>query len=201
MRRHLADRREDRGPKRPQIRELDLLRSTDGRGGGPRRRGFLRSNSRSPRGPASRSTRRRWPFPATACRCRRKTTPSSSFSGCLARRPAAIDAQRAQLAKRRSVLDAVLEDARSLAAGLGAGRSHEARRVSALGPRRRTADPSGSTRGSTFPSPSLEKGQAAPFERDVSKTDPGDYWRTMFDLIVLALAHRPDAGGDVHERQ
>ena len=37
------------------------------------------------------------------------------------------------------------------------------------------------------PSPSVDKNLAAPFQRDVSKAKAGEYWRTMFDLIVLAL--------------
>ena len=32
-----------------------------------------------------------------------------------------------------------------------------------------------------------EGGRQAPFQRDVSKAQAGEYWRTMFDLIVLAL--------------
>jgi hypothetical protein len=37
------------------------------------------------------------------------------------------------------------------------------------------------------PKPALDKAVAAPFQRDVSKAQAGEYWRTMFDLIVLAL--------------
>jgi hypothetical protein len=37
------------------------------------------------------------------------------------------------------------------------------------------------------PKPAVEKNLAAPFQRDVPKAKAGEYWRTMFDLIVLAL--------------
>ena len=37
------------------------------------------------------------------------------------------------------------------------------------------------------PKPKVDKALAAPFQRDVSKAQAGEYWRTMFDLIVLAL--------------
>ena len=37
------------------------------------------------------------------------------------------------------------------------------------------------------PKPKVDPAAAAPFQRDVSKAQAGEYWRTMFDLIVLAL--------------
>jgi len=37
------------------------------------------------------------------------------------------------------------------------------------------------------PKPTVAKDLAAPFQRDVPKAKAGEYWRTMFDLIVLAL--------------
>ena len=97
-----------------------------------------------------------------------------------------VNAQRAQLSKRRSVLDAVLADARSLRLDLGqVDRTkldeylHSVRDVEQRAGRLDS--------WLNIPKPVLAKGQATPFERDVPKTDPGDYWRTMFDLIVLAL--------------
>jgi hypothetical protein len=97
-----------------------------------------------------------------------------------------VEAQRADLTKRRSVLDAVLDDARSLRNDLGkVDRTkldeylHSVRDVEQRTERLDS--------WLNVPKPVLAKGQAAPFERDVSKTDPGDYYRTMFDLIVLAL--------------
>ncbi|MGC3967965.1 MAG: DUF1552 domain-containing protein [Pirellulales bacterium] len=37
------------------------------------------------------------------------------------------------------------------------------------------------------PKPKLDPHTAEPFQRDVPKAQAGEYWRTMFDLIVLAL--------------
>lgn len=97
-----------------------------------------------------------------------------------------IAAQRARLAKRRSVLDAVLEDARSLRLELPKNDRtkldeylHSVRDVEQ---RTERLDLWLNT-----PKPVIEKSQTAYFERAVSKTRPGEYWRTMFDLIVLAL--------------
>ncbi len=98
----------------------------------------------------------------------------------------AIEVQRANLAKRRSVLDAVLEDAKSLRLTLPpSDRSkldeylHSVRDVEQ---RIERLDA-----WLNVPKPTIENSQANYFQRDVSKGQPGDYWQTMFDLIVLAL--------------
>ncbi|MCE9606171.1 MAG: DUF1552 domain-containing protein [Planctomycetia bacterium] len=97
-----------------------------------------------------------------------------------------VEAQRAQLTKRRSVLDAVLEDAKSLRLGLGqVDRSkldeylHSVRDVEQRIERLDS--------WLNVPKPVLKRNDSEPFQRDVSKAQAGDYWRTMFDLIVLAL--------------
>jgi Protein of unknown function (DUF1552) len=97
-----------------------------------------------------------------------------------------IEAQRAQLTKRRSVLDAVLEDAKSLRLDLGrADRTkldeylHSVRDVEQRAERLDS--------WLNVPKPVLETSLSEPFQRDVTKAQAGDYWRTMFDLIVLAL--------------
>jgi hypothetical protein len=97
-----------------------------------------------------------------------------------------IAAQRTRLAKRRSVLDAVLDDATSLRVALGKDdRSkldeylHSVRDVEQ---RTERLDA-----WLNVPKPVVDKKLAAPFQRDVSKDKAGEYWRTMFDLIVLAL--------------
>jgi hypothetical protein len=97
-----------------------------------------------------------------------------------------VAAQRANLTKRRSVLDAVLEDARSLKLDLGKDDRtkldeylHSVRDVEQRAARLDS--------WLDVPRPVVANKDAAPFQRDVSKTQAGDYWRTMFDLIVLAL--------------
>jgi len=97
-----------------------------------------------------------------------------------------INAQRARLAKRRSVLDAVLEDAKSLRRNLGKDDRTKLdeylNSVSDVEKRTERLDS-----WLDVPKPVVENSQAAPFQRDVSKAQAGEYWRTMFDLIVLAL--------------
>ncbi len=97
-----------------------------------------------------------------------------------------IAAQRARLDKRRSVLDAVLNEARSLRLQLGRDDRtkldeylHSVRDVEQRTERLNT--------WLDVPKPTVAAKLAAPFQRDVSKSQAGEYWRTMFDLIVLAL--------------
>ncbi|MDB5309148.1 MAG: hypothetical protein JWO38_3350 [Gemmataceae bacterium] len=95
-------------------------------------------------------------------------------------------AQRARLEKRRSVLDAVHDDAKSLRRELGTDDRtkldeylHSVRDVEQRAARLES--------WLNVPKPAVEQKLAAPFQRDVSKAQAGEYWRTMFDLIVLAL--------------
>jgi len=97
-----------------------------------------------------------------------------------------IAAQRARLTKRRSVLDAVHEEATSLRLELGKDDRtkldeylHSVRDVEQRAARLDS--------WLDVPKPALDKNLAVPFQRDVSRTQAGEYWRTMFDLIVLAL--------------
>jgi hypothetical protein len=95
-------------------------------------------------------------------------------------------AQRARLAKRRSVLDAVLDDARTLRGELGT--EDRSKLDEYLNSVREVEQRAGRLDAwLDIPKPTLDKAQAAPFQRDVSKAQAGEYWRTMFDLIVLAL--------------
>ncbi|MDB6154581.1 MAG: hypothetical protein JWL90_3034 [Chthoniobacteraceae bacterium] len=91
--------------------------------------------------------------------------------------------QRAALNKRRSVLDAVLDEAKSLRTALGTDDRtkldeylHSVRDVE-----QRTA------RLDAWLDVPKPKVDAAPFHRNVSKAQAGEYYRTMYDLIVLAL--------------
>lgn len=112
--------------------------------------------------------------------------PKHIFQRLFGSAPGGVAAQRANLYKRRSVLDAVLDDARSLRLDLGKDdRSkldeylHSVRDVEQRAARLDS--------WLDVPRPVIENKDAAPFQRDVSKAQAGDYWRTMFDLIVLAL--------------
>ena len=112
--------------------------------------------------------------------------PKIIFNRLFGEEAGGIGAQRARLTKRRSVLDAVLDDAKSLRLALGTDDRtkldeymHAVRDVEQ---RTERLDA-----WLDIPKPVVEKNLAAPFQRDVPKAQAGEYWRTMFDLIVLAL--------------
>ena len=94
--------------------------------------------------------------------------------------------QRAHFTKRRSVLDAVLGNAKSLRLALGnADRSKLDEYLHAVRDVEQRTERLDSWLNVS--KPTVDKQLAAPFQRDVAKTDAGEYWRTMFDIIVLAL--------------
>jgi hypothetical protein len=94
-----------------------------------------------------------------------------------------VAAQRTRLNKRRSVLDSVLDEANSLRRDLGADDRtkldeylHSVRDVEQ---RTERLD-----KWLDTPKPKVD---GTAFHRNVSKEQAGEYYRTMFDLIVLAL--------------
>lgn len=112
--------------------------------------------------------------------------PRQIFNRLFGEEVGGIASQRARLAKRRSVLDAVLEDAKFLRLSLGGDDRvkldeylHSVRDVEQ---RTERLDA-----WLDVPKPIVEKKHAEPFQKDVPKAQAGEYWRTMFDLIVLAL--------------
>lgn len=112
--------------------------------------------------------------------------PKQVFQRLFGDSPGGAAAQRAQLAKRRSVLDAVLDDARSLRSTLGQqDRSKLDEYLHSVRDVEKRAERLDSWLN--VPKPVIDSRSAALFQRDVSKAQAGEYWRTMFDLIVLAL--------------
>ena len=112
--------------------------------------------------------------------------PKAVFNRLFGEETGGIAAQRARLTKRRSVLDAVFDDAKSLRLDLGKDDRtkldeylHSVRDVEQRTERLDS--------WLDIPKPALDKKLAEPFQRDVPKAKAGEYWRTMFDLIVLAL--------------
>jgi hypothetical protein len=112
--------------------------------------------------------------------------PRLVFNRLFGEEPGGIKVQRARLGTRRSVLDSVLDEARSLRGGLGKDDRtkldeylHSVRDVEQRTERLDS--------WLDVPKPVVDKKLAAPFQRDVSKNQAGEYWRTMFDIIVLAL--------------
>ncbi len=112
--------------------------------------------------------------------------PRNMFNRLFGAEVGGIDAQRRRLSRRRSVLDRVLEDARDTRRQLGTDdrvkldeylqsvRDVEVRAARLDG-------------WLDIPRPAVEPAVAANLLRNVSKTDAGDYYRTMYDLMVLAL--------------
>ena len=97
-----------------------------------------------------------------------------------------VAVQKRRLDRHHSVLDAVLDDAKTFRGGLGKDdRSkldeylHAVRDVEV---RTERLDA-----WLNVPKPKVDAATTANLTRNVSKTEAGDYYRTMYDLIVLAL--------------
>jgi hypothetical protein len=97
-----------------------------------------------------------------------------------------LDVQRRRLGSTRSVLDSVLEDARDLKRRVGTDDRTKLdeylEAVRSVEVRTERADA-----WLDVPKPKVESAIAANLSRDVPKSDAGDYYRTMYDLMVLAL--------------
>lgn len=112
--------------------------------------------------------------------------PKQIFNRLFGEEPGGIAAQRARLTKRRSVLDSVMDEAKALRRDLGNDDRtkldeylHAVRDVEQRAERLDA--------WLDIPKPVVDPKLAAPFQRDVPKAQAGEYWRTMFDLMVLAL--------------
>ena len=182
LRGHLADRGEDRRPERPAVSQHDLVRPAHGRGHvaahavrlagaldqlghGPAEQldhAGLLARRRPPAGRGQPAQRLRPPLRRGAGRRRgppgRRSTVGRACSTRCSTTPSPCGGPR----HRRPL---------------------EARRIPPLRPRRRAADRP-ARRLARPPKPKVD---GAPFQRNVSKDQAGEYYRTMFDLIVLAL--------------
>ncbi len=112
--------------------------------------------------------------------------PKQIFQRLFGEESGGIGAQRARLTKRRSVLDSVMDEAKMLRRDLGNDDRtkldeylHAVRDVEQRAERLDA--------WLDIPKPIVDQKLAAPFQRDVPKAQAGEYWRTMFDLMVLAL--------------
>lgn len=112
--------------------------------------------------------------------------PKTIFNRLFGEEPGGIAAQRARLTKRRSVLDAVMSEAKTLRRDLGTDdRTKLDEYLHAVRDVEKRAERLDAWLD--IPKPVVDQKLAAPFQRDVPKAQAGEYWRTMFDLIVLAL--------------
>lgn len=112
--------------------------------------------------------------------------PKVVFDRLFGEEPGGIDARRRRLDRRRSVLDTVLEDARSLKRNLGTedrGKLDEyLGSVREVEIRAERLDA-----WLNVPKPKVDAETTQRVHRDVPRSQAGEYYRTMYDLIVLAL--------------
>ena len=112
--------------------------------------------------------------------------PRNVFNGLFGVETCGIDAQRRRLNRRRSVLDAVLSDAKTFRTNLGGEDRtkldeylHAVRDVEVRTERLDS--------WLNVPKPVVDKATGEKLQRNVSKAEAGEYYRTMYDLIVLTL--------------
>ncbi len=112
--------------------------------------------------------------------------PKTVFNRLFGEEPGGIETRRRRLDRRRSVLDTILEDARSLRSGLGTedrGKLDEyLGSVREVEIRAERLDA-----WLNIPKPKVDTETTQRLQRDVPRTQAGEYYRTMYDLIVLAL--------------
>ncbi|HEX3133917.1 MAG TPA: DUF1552 domain-containing protein [Planctomycetota bacterium] len=109
--------------------------------------------------------------------------PRTIFERLFGAEPGGIAAQRARLNERRSVLDAVLGDAKEQRTALG---TEDRTKLDEFLHSVRDVEQRTERLDSWLdvPKPKVDGG---PFQRNVEKRQAGEYFRTIFDLIVLAL--------------
>ena len=112
--------------------------------------------------------------------------PKSVFNRLFGAEVGGIDVQRRRLGRRHSVLDVVFDDAKTLRKNLGGDDRtkldeylHAVREVEVRTERLDS--------WLKVPKPKVDSATTANLTRNVSKSEAGDYYRTMYDLIVLAL--------------
>ena len=112
--------------------------------------------------------------------------PKTVFNRLFGAEVGGIDAQRRRLDQRHSVLDVVLNNAKSLRRNLGGDDRtkldeylHSVREVEVRTERLDS--------WLNVPKPVIDKETTANLQRNVSHTEAGEYYRTMYDLIVLTL--------------
>jgi hypothetical protein len=108
------------------------------------------------------------------------------FQRLFGQAPGGAQSRRRELQQRRSVLDLILSDARDLKSNLGADDRtrldeylHSVRDVEIRAQRQEG--------WLDVPLPTIDADTAANLSRNIPMTDAGDFYRTMYDLIVLAF--------------
>lgn len=112
--------------------------------------------------------------------------PKNVFNRLFGAEPGGVDAQRRRLNRRASVLDAVLDDARKLKRDIG---TEDRTKLDEYLTSVREIEVRTARLDSwlNVPKPKIDAATSAHLQRNVSKAEAGDYYRTMYDLIVLTL--------------
>jgi hypothetical protein len=112
--------------------------------------------------------------------------PRTVFQRLFGEEPGGIDQRRRKLDRRRSVLDSVLGDAKSLKSALASGDRGKLdeylQSVREVEIRAERLDA-----WLTVPKPKVDAATTERVTRNVPRQQAGEYYRTMYDLIVLAL--------------
>jgi hypothetical protein len=112
--------------------------------------------------------------------------PRTVFDRLFGEEPGGVDVQRRRLNRRGSVLDTVLDDAKSLRRSIGGDdRTKLDEYLTAV--REVEVRTERLDAWLNVPKPKLEPAVGEKFQRNVSRAQAGEYYRTMYDLIVLAL--------------
>jgi len=112
--------------------------------------------------------------------------PRNVFNRLFGEEQGGIASRRRNLNRRHSVLDTVLEDARTLRRGLA---SDDRTKLDEYLSSVRDVEVRTERLDAwlNVPKPKLDPEVSSHFQREVSKAQAGEYYRTMYDLIVLAL--------------
>ena len=112
--------------------------------------------------------------------------PRNVFNRLFGAEPGGIDVQRRRLNRRASVLDVVLDDAKSLRRSIG---TDDRTKLDEYLTSVREVEVRTERLDSWLkvPKPKIDPGTTAHLQRNVSRAEAGDYYRTMYDLIVLTL--------------
>lgn len=112
--------------------------------------------------------------------------PKTVFNRLFGAEPGGIDAQRRRMNRKHSVLDLVLDEAKKLRRNIGGDDRNKLDEyltsVREVEVRTERLDS-----WLSVPKPKIDKDTTANLTRNVSRDQAGDYYRTMYDLIVLAL--------------
>lgn len=112
--------------------------------------------------------------------------PKTVFNRLFGAEVGGIDAQRRRMNRKHSILDTVLNDAKTLRNNIG---GNDRMKLDEYLTSVREVEIRTERLDSwlSVPKPFIDKNTAANLTRNVSREQAGDYYRTMYDLIVLAL--------------